>query len=334
MKQTHAIRIAAFAVVGIFFAWVLARLDWHEFGQRVAGASIADLAMMLVLWMSVLLLRPVRFRFLLHVLGHVEGADYRTIWASMVLGAAVNSFAPMRAGDVVLAVFLRQRLGVGMHQSFTVIIADWACDLVCVAIIFFGALAFAPAIAAWTDHAIVTLIALLLVGLAGAWAVLHWRTWVLVLLDRVLTRLVPRWQQRAMANAEEILAGLAAISTWKTALPLVLISLLIWGLAGLSYWFGLRAVFPDASVAGAVFNMASVTLSFVVPLGSGGMGAFEAASVLALAVFGVPLEAAIAFAVIAHMLQLGSVLLFTALAVLTRQIDYKSLRSGAQKREP
>ena len=47
--------------------------------------------------------------------------------------------------------------------------------------------------------------------------------------------------------------------------------------------------------------MAAVTLSFAVPLGPGGMGAFEASSVLALAVFDVPLEPAIAFAVIAHL---------------------------------
>jgi uncharacterized membrane protein YbhN (UPF0104 family) len=78
--------------------------------------------------------------------------------------------------------------------------------------------------------------------------------------------------------------------------------------------------------------MAVTALSFAVPLGPGGMGAFEASSVLALAVFDVPLEPAIAFAVIAHLFQLGSVAAFAAVAVLTGHIDYRSLWSSAEKR--
>lgn len=327
MKLKFFIRIAAIVIVGAALAWVLARLNWQEFGERLAGASPSGLALMALAWVSSLLLRPVRFRYLLNVLGRVNGANYRTIWAAMVLGAAVNSFAPMRAGDVVLAVFLRQKLQVGMHQSFTVIIADWACDFLCVAMAFLGALAFAPVIAAWTDQAFVALVVVMIVGAIAVWGVLRLRVRVLTMIDRALARTVPQWRARGSEIAEKVLGGLAAISNWRIALPLMLISMLIWGLAWLSYWSGLRAVFPDAPAAAAAFNMGAVALSFIVPLGPGGLGAFEAASVLSLAVFGIPLEAAIAFAIIAHVFQLGSVVSFAMLAVLTRQIDYGSFRA-------
>jgi uncharacterized membrane protein YbhN (UPF0104 family) len=79
--------------------------------------------------------------------------------------------------------------------------------------------------------------------------------------------------------------------------------------------------------------MSAVALSFVLPLGPGGLGAFEAAAVVALSVFGVPLEAAIPFAVIAHAFQLGSALLLAMLAVTTQRIDYRSLMKAAQKPE-
>ena len=107
---------------------------------------------------------------------------------------------------------------------------------------------------------------------------------------------------------------------------------MIWGLTWLSYTLGLYAVQNEVQSAAAAFNMAAVALSFIVPLGPGGMGAFEASSVLALAVFDVPLEPAIAFAVIAHLFQLGSVLLFAALSVLTGDIDHRALWSKAEKR--
>lgn len=331
MKFKLAIRIVAAAVVGALLIGVSVRVDWSGLGQRLIGASPTDLSIMAVAWISAWLLRPVRFRYLLRVLGQVEGADYRTIWTAMVLGAAVNSFTPMRAGDLVLAVFLRQRLGIGMHQSLTVIVADWMCDFVCVVALFAGALAFAPAVAAWTDQAVMLLIGILTLGLVGLWGMLRLRTRIVALLDFSLARLAPRWQIRGRQMAEQFLAGLAIIGAWRSALPLMLISALIWSLIGVSYWFGLRAVFEPASAAAAAFNMSAVALSFVVPLGPGGLGTFEAATVLALAVFEVPLDAALAFAVISHIFQLGSTVLFAALALVTRQLDFQSLRLGAER---
>jgi uncharacterized membrane protein YbhN (UPF0104 family) len=75
-----------------------------------------------------------------------------------------------------------------------------------------------------------------------------------------------------------------------------------------------------------------VALSFIVPLGPGGLGAFEAAAVVALSVFDVPLEAAIPFAVIAHAFQLGSALLLAMLAVTTQKVDYRSLLQAAEQK--
>lgn len=331
MKLKTIIRIAAFVAVVAVLAWAASRMNWPELGRRLAGASPGSLAAMLISWLAVLLIRPVRFRYLLNVLGHVQGADYRTVLAGMVLGSATNSLAPMRAGDVVLAVFLRQRLGIGIHHTFTVTVADWACDFICVVTAFLSALAFAPTIPAWTGHAVAVLLAIMFLGIVGLFGVLRWRVQMVALLDRGLARMAPRWQVRGREIAEEVLAGLTAIGHWRTALPLVAISAVIWGLIWLSYMFGLGAVHEPGQAGAAAFTMSAVSLSFVVPLGPGGMGAFEASSVLALAVFDVPLEPAIAFAVIAHLFQFTSVMVFAAIAVLTGHIDYRLLRSQSER---
>src|SRR5258708_22592574 len=270
-----------------------------ELWRLLYCASPTYLCGMLLVWSAFLLARRVRFRFLLRVLGHVEGADYRTVWAGMVLGAATNSIAPMRAGDVVLGVFLRQRLGIGLHRTFTVIVADWACDFICVVTAFLAALAFAPIVPSWTGDAVTILLSMMVLGIAGLFGVLRWRSQVVQMIDRLFARLAPRWRPRVREILEEILEGLAEIGHWRTAVPLVLISVGILGLIWLSYSLGLQAVHEQAPPAAAAFNMAAVTLGFAVPLGPGGMGAFEASSVLALAVFEVPLEPAVALAVIA-----------------------------------
>jgi len=318
--------------VATVLAWAANRLDWPELGQRLAGASPSLLSGMLAAWLAAMLMRPVRFRYLLNMLGHVDGADYRTVWAAMALGAATNLFAPMRAGDVVVAVYLRKRLGVGIHRTFTVIVADLACDFICVVTAFLGALAFAPTVPGWTGHAMTILLFMMVLGIAGLFGVLRWRGRVVQLIDRVLARFAPGWQARVHEIAVEVLEGLAEIGHWRTAGLLVLISAVIWGLIWLSYALGLSAVHEQVPPAASAFNMAVMALSFAVPLGPGGMGAFEASSVLALTIFDVPLEPAIAFAVIAHLFQLASVAAFAVVAVLTGHIDYRSLWSSAEKR--
>jgi uncharacterized protein (TIRG00374 family) len=328
VKARVVVRIVAAAIACVAFAWVATRLDWRELGQRMAGASIGYLALMALAWIVAFLPRSWRLRYLIGSFGHVQKRDYRTIWTAMVFGMTVNSFAPMRAGDAVLAVFLRQKLGVSLHHGLAVIMVDWLCDFICVVVIFLGALPFAPVVAAWTDRAVVIIVSVLAIAFTGLWILKRFRALIVVLLDRVLSRILPRQREYLVKFANELLQNLSSISSWRIATPLGLVSALIWGLTAASYCFGLRAVYPEVTMAAGPFTAAAIALGFVVPLGPAGLGAFEAASVLALAVFGVPLEAAIAFAIIAHVFQLGVVLTFALMAVLTRRLDYRSLRAA------
>jgi glycosyltransferase 2 family protein len=325
-----AVRLVVLAIFCLGAAWALTRLDWAAFQRRIIEASPTDLGLMLAMWVAALLLRPLRFKFLLHVLGHAR-VPYSQVWTANMLGMAVNSFTAMRAGDVVVALFLRQRAGIDIHRTVTVIGTDALCDFLCVVLLFLTALSFAPISGAWTAHAAAMLAIVSIVVLAAMALVIRFRLHVLAITDRVLHRIGRPWAERLREMAHDVLAGLSAISHWRTCLPLVLISAAIWIVIGASYWFGLRAVSIAPSVAAASFTMAAVTLSFAVPLGPGGLGVFEAAAIVALGLFGVPLETALTFAVLAHALQLSSALLVAALAVTTHKVDYRSLLKAARK---
>jgi glycosyltransferase 2 family protein len=290
-----------------------------------------DLALMLLAWTASLFLRPLRFQFLLRVLGHAPRAKYLEIWAATMFGMAVNSFTAMRAGDVVVTLLLRHRLGIEIHRSLTVIVVDAFCDFVCVSLLFLAGLSFAPVSAGWANRAAPALAAATLLALAAIVLVVTFRRALLGLVERIMKRLDASWSRRLQAIATDILASASEIGNWRVCLPLILFSALIWAVIGLSYWLGLRAVAIEPSIASASFTMAAIALSFVIPLGPGGLGAFEAAAVVSLSLFNVPLEAAIPFAIIAHAFQLGSALLIAGVAVTTRKIDYRALLSAAEK---
>lgn len=333
VKSKLLIRLVVLVLFCAAAAWTLSHVDWSELRSRLLGASPIHLALMSVVWIGSLFLRPLRFLFLLHALGQGQRARYVEIWAATTLGMAVNSFTAMRAGDVVVTLLLRHRLGIDIHRSLTVIVADALCDFFFVALLFLAALSFAPRSAGWTSHAAPVLGLAMALVIVGVGLVVWSRRGLLALADRLLGRLHARWIKRLRAMAEDVLTGASAIAHWRVFLPLVVISAAIWAVIGLSYWLGLRAVFIEPSVALASFAMAAVTLSFVVPLGPGGLGAFEAAAVIALSLFGVRLEAAIAFAILAHALQLGSALLLAAIAVATQGIDYRAVLLAAKKPE-
>ena len=240
----------------------------------------------------------------------------------------------MRAGDVVLAVFLRKRLGISLQQGFTVIMVDWFCDFVCVVAAFVGALALAPAIAAWTGHAVTIIVSVLVVAIAGLWVMVRYRPVVVSLVDRILAKVLPVQRERLMRVVEEILSGLSLVCTWRIATPLVLISGADLGAVG-----DVVLVRPACRVhLGADRrrrrpSAAAIALSFVVPLGPAGLGAFEVASVLsARGVRRSRLSQRIAFAVISHVFQLAMVLSLALLAASTQRLDYSSLKAAAEKR--
>jgi uncharacterized protein (TIRG00374 family) len=328
-------KLAVRLVILILFcagaAWTLSHVDWGDLQRRALGASKTDLALMLLAWTTSLFLRPLRFQFLLRVLGQAPRAKYLPIWAATMLGMAVNSFTAMRAGDVVVTLLLRHRLGIEIHRSLTVIMVDAFCDFVCVSLLFLTALAFAPISAGWASRAAPLLAAATVLALLAIVLVVTFRHHLLSLAEQILGRLNVRWGRRLHAMAADVLAGASAIAHWKVCLPLILLSAIIWSVVGLSYWLGLRAVSIEPSVASASFVMAAIALSFIIPLGPGGLGAFEAAAVISLSLFKVPLEAAIPFAIIAHAFQLGSALLVASVAVTTQKINFRSLLSAAEK---
>ncbi len=303
-------------------------IDWPRLAREFAAAQPFYVAAMLAAWSAMLFLRPLRMLLLLRAVSRPVAGEYRTIWAAHAIGMAVNSIVPMRGGDVVMALLFRQRLGVSVPQALSIILVNRVCDTAAVAVVFLGALVFLPAAAPWAHGLALALIAGLVLGLAALALMVRLRAPLLTLLARRLARFErgARWH----AVAQDLLSGLATFRTARFTIVIVLISAALWGSTVLSYWLGIRALIAGVSVAAASFAVGAVGLSFIVPLAPGGFGVFHAATVFALQAFGVPVEPALAFAIIAHALQLLSVLVLAGITSFAMGLDPRAmLRRGA-----
>ena len=309
------------AIVG----WAATKLDWRLIGQQLAGASLpAELAMALA-WLAVLFIRPVRLLMLVRKMAPDINGGYWPIWSSNTIAMATNSILPLRAGDLTMAFVLRRSIGISAARAYSVVLVDRFFDFVTVIVIFVSMLSLAPTVASWAHELRVTLLAALVALAAGLWVIIALRAYWIALVDRLLSGLPPPRSERWRARVRDLFAGLEQIDSLGAVVPIALLSVGLWAMTAVSYWFGAIAVWPEVSAAAAAFAVAAVALSFIVPVAPGGVGVFHGAVVLSLALFKVPLAPALAFALVAHAFQLGSVLLLGALAIIRQGISVRSL---------
>ena len=321
MRLPSLVRLSLLLAFAVLLYLATRAIDWARLADDFAAARPLYVVAMLAAWSAMLFLRPLRMLLLLGALSRAAPRDYRAIWGAHVIGMAVNSIVPMRGGDVVMALIFRQRLSVSLAQALSVILVDRMCDTAGVAIVFLGALVFLPAAAPWSGDLALALIVGLVVGFAALALMVRLRA---PFLTWLAGRLAPRWH----ALADDLLSGLATFRTARFTGLIALITAALWGTTVLSYWLGIRAVIAGVPFAAAGFAVGVVGLSFIVPLAPGGFGVFHAAVVFALSAFGVALEPALAFAIIAHALQLLSVLVIAGVTSLAMGLDPRALMRG------
>jgi uncharacterized membrane protein YbhN (UPF0104 family) len=159
----------------------------------------------------------------------------------------------------------------------------------------------------------------------GLWLVIRLRALWLGLLDKALARFAPGRRQTWGARIHDLFDGLVVVNHLDVTVPVLGLSLVLWGVVATSYWFGARAVWPDAPFAAGAFTAGAIALSFAMPTPPGGVGVFHAVAVVALSLYGVPVESALACAIICHAFQLGSVMVLAAIALVAQGMNIQSL---------
>lgn len=305
--------------------WAARTLNWHILIRALAAAAPAKLIGMALAWLLVVMVRPLRLRMLLRAIAPKHAASFGQVWSAYTVAMAANSIAPMRAGDVIMAFILQRSTGIAVSRALSAVLLDRAFDLASIMVIFLGAFDFAPPVAPWMREVVVLVLIVFVAADLVLLLMVAFHSRILEMLERGLLRLGSKQHARWRSILHGLFSGLEAIRAPRILGLAIIVSIIIWGLTAFSYWLGIAAVWPDVPVVAAPFAVGAVALSFVIPLAPGGFGVFHAVTVIALSLFGVPAEQALAFAIIAHAFQLISVLLLAAAALVIQRIDIRAL---------
>ena len=248
-------------------------------------------------------LRAMRWR---HLLREPDGSPLRggAAWHAIAIGYAGNNLLPFRAGEVLRAYAASRLAPVRMSSSIASVAVERVFDALTV-VASFGLALFASGMPAdvriggmaLPDVArkvgIFTAVAFI-----GATIVLT-RAHVAA---NVIERIVP-WpsvSRKLVALLHGVRDGLTALKSPARLGAVVLWSILIWSVNALSFQLLFPAFDIEVGYAGAIILQSVIVFGIAVPSSPGFVGVFEAAIVVALALYGVPQDRALAYALTYH----------------------------------
>jgi glycosyltransferase 2 family protein len=271
-------------------------LDLGEVWEAIRTSDVTWIAPSVALLAVGVFLRAVRWHSLF-----VEGTrpPLRAVTSSLLIGYFFNNILPLRAGEAARLVALARKTGASRTQIAATVGLERVHDVAALLLLLAVALPFLPEVtwlraAAWLGAGLV--LALLL---AVVFLVRYQERGLRVLLWPL--RWVPgmsaeRWEH-APANAARGFRGLTD--------PRMALVALGWTIAGwlalsLSAWVLMFGFDLELSPLAGVLVTIAVGLGMVIPSAPAAAGVFEAATIVALAAYGVAAAPALSYGLVLH----------------------------------
>jgi glycosyltransferase 2 family protein len=142
----------------------------------------------------------------------------------------------------------------------------------------------------------------LVVGLIGLFWLVLFPSSFIGIARRVVRPIAPRWEERVAGFLERFTLGLTVLRDGRRFSLAFLWTVAHWVLCAASYWLAYKAIGIDAPLTSTLFMQTIIVLAVALPQGPGFIGVFEAVAIACLAVYNVPNDLAVAWAVVYHVI--------------------------------
>ncbi|HUF00072.1 MAG TPA: lysylphosphatidylglycerol synthase transmembrane domain-containing protein [Anaerolineales bacterium] len=259
------------AVISIgFIAAILYFVDLRAMLEAIRNANYGLLGIAFVigfLWMAG---RAVVWRTLLR-----NRPSYGDVFWTIGEGYLLNNFLPFRLGEIGRAFLLSRKTNMQFMEILPTIVIERAVDLGFSAAIFLAALPFVVGAEGSERIGIVVGIVVIL-GLALLYLLARSNQWALDLFHRLSARW-PTLQRTGGNFLGSFFMGLGVLKDGWLFFRFLFWMTLNWGTAIISYYFIIRAFFPQAQMVWGMFGLGAAAFGGAIPSLPGAVGTFEGA---------------------------------------------------------
>jgi uncharacterized protein (TIRG00374 family) len=283
---------------GESFPEVWAVLRRSNLALFLCAAGLATLSFPIRAW---------RWRYILEPMAGT--IPFGPLWRATAIGMMVNNVSPARAGELARAWVLTRDTGrLPFTASLASLVVDRVFDTLVVLLLLLVVVAMpgfpeAAMVGGWSVSrllivgAAIALTALLVLVLAALYPDRVVRIW-----ERALGARAPRLMERGRGILLSFGAGLGVLKDVRRSAIVFAWALAMWLVNGTSFWIAFKAVGIDAPFSAALFLQSLLAAAVAAPSAPGFFGPFEAASKVALSVYGIDETLAVSYALGYHLL--------------------------------
>jgi uncharacterized protein (TIRG00374 family) len=248
---------------------------------------------------------------------------------ALLVGQVANLVLPMRGGDLVRAMWVRQERGIeqdterdavraaGASEALGSVALEKVWDLLALLLCGLLLLALAP-LPDWFSSSTWSTAIILVVGGLVLWAGLRWQDVLFRWAALILARFPAGWDKALLPRLQRVAQGLNSLQSAQASGRVFLWTVVYWGCGAVSNWAVMRAFGVNLPVA-AIFLLAGLMVGNAVVPTPARLGVFEGICVVSLGLFDVPYDLALAIGLVLHLVVMGPPLIVAGVLALGTQ---------------
>lgn len=287
----------------LLLGWFLWTTEWPAFLAALARVKLGWVALSALILVGEFVLRAVRWRILLKPVA--PEASFRALLSATLIGGAVNTLLPARAGDLARPLVAHRRTGVPLAPIITTNVVERVFDLVGLLFVVLLALAMLPEVAGPEGVLVDNLrrygLLMGVVGMVGMVALFFMarrKDWLAPRLERMVGLLPDPPASQIARLLGGLMDGLAAMARPTDILAAIGVSLVLWFNGALSIYVLFQAFEIPLPFGASAFTAVALALTVVLPQAPGFVGVFHVAIEKTLVLWGLAVSPAKGFAVV------------------------------------
>lgn len=258
--------IISVVFIGVFLYFV----DFGEMLEAVRNANYLFLGIAIAIGFIWIAIRAQVWRTLLR-----DRPSYSAVFWTVGEGYILNNFLPFRLGEIGRAFLLSRKSDMKFMEILPTIVIERAMDLGYSAIILLAAIPFVVG-AEGAERIGVIVGVVILLGFILLYILARSNKWALDLFHKLSARW-PVLQRVGGSFLESFFAGLSVLTDGWLFLRFIFWMTLNWATAIVSYYFIIRAFFPETQITWAMFGLGAAAFGGAIPSLPGAVGTFEGA---------------------------------------------------------
>lgn len=303
MRNKSLAVLFGLAVSGFFLWWALKGISFAEVWRHARSANLGLITLSIITTTLTFVIRIFRWRLILRTETGEPVARW-PMWHAIAIGFMANNILPLRAGEVLRAVTISRLAPIKFTAALSSLVLERLFDgLAIIGLLFLGLItAGIPSTTKIGTVAVADLATKMAVlcGLlfAACAAVLAFPDQAKALVRRLVP--APALADRLVGMVESVRSGVRALASPTRVLAVAAWSFGMWMFNAFSFYLGYRAFGIPVGYGGAMLQQSILVLGIAAPSSPGYVGVFEGIIKAVLALFAVPGDLAVAFALTYH----------------------------------